>query len=352
MDELYIRLRITAIHKETADAFTYRFERTDGQPLSYKAGQFLTFIITLHGTEYRRSYSLSSTPGIDAQAAVTVKWRENGEISRHIIKHWQTGEEVVSLLPSGRFTLDTDAAAQRDIFLMSAGSGITPLFSILQQVLHEEPLSKITMIYSSKNEHHTIFHKKLQQLSSQYGSRFTLIYFFSDPTEESAFTYRRIGNTLLETLAPQHIAYDKNEAQFFICGPLGYMRMCMFTLAFMGFKEEQLHKENFTVNTRFLIEKAGVPKDDSLKQVILQWPGKTVELEVPGNQNILQIALNKGITIPYSCKGGVCGSCTARCTEGKVWMAANEVLTDKEVEQGFVLTCVAYPVTGTVKIEW
>ncbi len=352
MDELYIQLRIAAVKKETDDTFTYCFERTDGESLDYKAGQFLTFIIPLHGTEYRRSYSLSSTPGISPNPSVTVKWRENGEVSRHIIRHWQVGDVVTTLLPSGRFTLNTQPALKRDIFLMGAGSGITPLYGLLRQALKEEPQSKVTMIYSAKNEQQTIFYNELKALASEHTHRFTLLFFFSDPTEDSVFTFRRIGNTLLETLAPKHIAYAKSDAQFFICGPLEYMRMCMFTLTFMGFAEEQLHKENFTVNTRFLIQKAGVPNDSSPKQVMLTRQGKTVALEVAGNQNILQTALNKGITIPYSCKGGVCGSCTARCSEGKVWMAANEVLTDKEVADGLILTCVAYPVTDVVKIEW
>lgn len=351
MDELYISLRITGIKKEAYDTFTYRFERTDGAPLSYKAGQFLTFIIPLHGLELRRSYSLSSTPGIDAEPAVTVKWRENGEVSRHIIHHWRVGDVVTSLLPSGRFTLQTDANNQRDIFLLGAGSGIAPLYGLLRQALRDEPGSKITMIYSSKNEQHAAFHDELRALAAEHAARFTLLFFFSDPTEKSEYTYRRIGNGLLEILTPKHLAYARKDAQFFICGPLEYMRMCIFTLTFMGFSEDQLRKENFTVNTKFLIQKAGIPTDTSLKQITLIRQGNEIKFDVAGNQNILQTALNKGITMPYSCKGGVCGSCTARCSEGKVWMAANEVLTDNEVAQGFILTCVAYPVSGHVKIE-
>ncbi|UYQ93150.1 iron-sulfur cluster-binding domain-containing protein [Chitinophaga horti] len=352
MDERYLQLRITAVKKETIDTFTYRFERTDGGPMEYKAGQFLTFIIFIHDTEYRRSYSLSSTPGVDERPAVTIKWRENGEVSRYIIKHWQIGDIVTSMAPSGRFTLDVTPHPPRDIFLLGAGSGITPLYGILRQVLRDEPGSKVTMIYSAKNEHHTPFHKELRALAAEHASRFTLLFFFSEPTEESEFTYRRIGNGLLEMLTPKHLAYDRKQAQFFICGPLEYMRMCIFTLTFMGFTEEQLHKENFTVNTQFLIQKAGTPIDSNPKQVVLTHAENTLELAVPGNQTILQTALNKGITLPFSCRGGVCGACTSRCTEGKVWMAANEVLTDKEVAEGLILTCVAYPVSETVKIEW
>src|SRR6186713_3048049 len=117
MDELYLQLRIKDIIKETPDAFTYRFENK----IQYQAGQFLTFLITLHGTEYRRSYSFSSTPGIDEYPAVTIREKENGEISRHILRNWKTGDILTAIQPSGRFTLET-STSPRDIFLLGAGS--------------------------------------------------------------------------------------------------------------------------------------------------------------------------------------------------------------------------------------
>lgn len=119
----------------------------------------------------------------------------------------------------------------------------------------------------------------------------------------------------------------------------------------MGFEEGQLHKENFVVNTAPQLARIGTPEDSSMKNVELHLRGGVHILSIPGNHNILGEALAQGIAIPYSCKGGVCGSCTARCTKGKVWMALNEVLTDKEIEQGFVLTCTGYAVSAEVVIE-
>ncbi|ACU57876.1 ferredoxin--NADP reductase [Chitinophaga pinensis] len=349
MDELYIHLRIREVIAETADTFTYRLETVDGQPLHYQPGQFITLLIYLHGTEYRRSYSFSSTPGIDPYPSVTVREKQNGEISRHILRDWKVGDKITALLPSGRFTLPAHSKTPRDIFLLGAGSGITPLYSILKDVLHHEPTAHVKLVYSNRSEQRTIFHQQLQALKAQFPEQLHIIHLYS--SEPPDHIIRRLGNLSLEPLVQQQLRYHKQDAQFFVCGPPEYMRMALLTLTFMGFEEEQLHKENFVVNTAPQLARIGVPDDASRKDVTIHFRGGVHQLSLPGNRNILAAALEQGIAIPYSCKGGVCGSCTARCTKGKVWMALNEVLTDKEVEQGFVLTCTGYAASAAVVIE-
>jgi ring-1,2-phenylacetyl-CoA epoxidase subunit PaaE len=348
MNELYLRLRIRAVIKETEDTFTYQLE---GEPFKYQAGQFLTFLINLHGTEYRRSYSLSSTPNVDAYPAITVREKENGEISRHILRNWKVGDVITSIQPSGRFTLDKHLDRPRDIFLFGAGSGITPLFSLLKQVLYEEPQAHVKLIYSNTTHQRTIFYQQLETLEAQFRSRLHIMYLFSVEAPEDKMTYRRLSNLILEPLVKQQLKFNKADAQFFVCGPPDYMRMIMLTLTFMGFDESQLHKENFVVNTSPQLAKMGTPADRSLKQVMLKTNNGLHQLSVPGNMTILNAALAQGIALPYSCRGGVCGSCTAKCSEGEIWMAWNEVLTDKEIAQGFVLTCTCYPVSAAVLIE-
>lgn len=372
--DLYIQLRIIDIIRETPDTFTYKFEVADNNAaikaalentdvnigfkvpgndtnaqqdpfisriVPYKAGQFLTFLITLHGREYRRSYSLCSTPGIDPFMAVTVKRIANGEISRHIHHDWKVGDVVKSLLPSGRFTLDSMPDLQRDIFLLGAGSGITPLFSILKEALHRETSAHITLIYSNRNERSTIFYEQINELHQRFADRFTIVWLFSDPVHVTGH-YRRMNNTLLEMIAPKHLKFGREKAQFFICGPSPYMRTVQFTLTFMGFHSAQLHKENFVVDTDAKLARVTIPQDSSEKQVTLKHLGKETIFKVLGNETILHAALRQGIELPYSCQGGVCGSCIARCAEGKVWMSVNEVLTDRELSQGVVLTCTGY----------
>ncbi|RPD40100.1 ferredoxin--NADP reductase [Chitinophaga barathri] len=351
MRDLYIQLRITRIIPETPDTFTYHLESADGKPVKYQAGQFLTFLVQLHGTEYRRSYSLSSTPGIDDFLAVTVKRIANGEISRYILRTWMVGDEITSLLPSGRFTLDSAPDTQRDIVMLGAGSGITPLFSILQQALHVEKAAHITLIYSNRDEKNTIFRERILALQSRFPDRFTIVWLFSDPANTTG-VYRRMSNSLLEMIAPKHLQYPRELAGFYICGPAEYMRMAQFTLTFMGFREDQLRKENFVVNTEAKIARVQIPQDTTLKQVHLKHQGNIQILAVPGNESILHAALRQHVQLPYSCKGGVCGSCIATCTGGKVWMSVNEVLTEKELAKGLVLTCTGYAQSDEVTLEW
>lgn len=351
MNDLYIQLRITAIIPETPDTFTYQFEEVNGKPVIYQAGQFLTFLVTLHGKEIRRSYSLSSTPGIDPYPSVTIKRIMNGEVSRHIIRHWKVGDVITSLLPSGRFTLESMPDIQRDLFLIGAGSGITPLFSMLKHALKTETAAHITLLYSNRNKENTIFYQQILALQELYPERLTILWLFSDP-EETAVAFRRMSNSLLEMIAPQHLKYTSELAQFFICGPTEYMRMVQFTLVFLGFNPSHIHKENFVVNTEAKIARIQIPQDTSIKHVLLNMKGKEQILEVPGNESILHAALRQDVHLPYSCKGGVCGSCIAKCTSGKVWMSVNEVLTDKELSKGLILTCTGYAQSNEVTLEW
>ncbi|MBO9729184.1 MAG: iron-sulfur cluster-binding domain-containing protein [Chitinophaga sp.] len=347
---MYFQLRITDIIRETPGTFTYKLENTTPAPVEYLAGQFLTFLITLHNKEYRRSYSFSSTPGIDPFMSVTIREKENGEISRHLIHTWKKGDIVTALEPSGRFTYGDPVAAKRDIFLLAAGSGITPVFSLLKHILTNEPGAHVKLIYSNQTPETTIFYQQLQQWQTQFPEQLQILFLFSnDP--DSDHTYRRLNNMLLEQLVTTHLHYARTDAAFFLCGPPDYMRMILLTLTFMGFQETQLHKENFVVNTDARIAKTPPPPDRQPKKVLIRYRNEEHHLEIPGNQTILSYALENEILLPYSCKGGVCGSCTAQCVSGKISMPVNEVLTDKELAEGLVLTCVGYPASDDIILE-
>jgi ring-1,2-phenylacetyl-CoA epoxidase subunit PaaE len=347
---MYLQLRITNIVKETPGTHTYFFEEATGQPVIYTAGQFLTFIILLHGKEYRRSYSFSSTPGVDDFISVTIREKENGEISRHVLKTWQKGDIVTAVEPSGRFIYQPLTKGPKDVFMLAAGSGITPVYSILKQVLHEDPSASITLIYSNSTPERTIFYQQLLDWQAKYPQQLTCVFLFSNDPDVH-HTYRRLNNALLEILVNKHMKHNPADALFYLCGPFDYMRTILLTLTFMGFSADQLHKENFVINTAVKIAKTPLPQETDTRKVILHYRNETTEMQVPANQTILEYALDNNIQLPYSCRGGVCGSCTAQCVSGKVWMSVNEVLTDKELQEGLVLTCVGYPVTEEVILE-
>lgn len=347
---MYFQLRITDIIRETPGTYTYKLANISPELISYQPGQFLTFLITLNNKEYRRSYSFSSTPGVDPFMSVTIREKENGEISRHLIRTWKKGDVVTSLEPTGRFTYQPAAAPVKDVFLLAAGSGITPIFSLLKHILTRDPSAHVKLIYSNTSPENTIFYEQLLQWQTNYPEQLQSIYLFSnDP--DSLHTYRRLNNTLLEQLVKTHMRYQYTDASFFLCGPPDYMRTILLTLTFMGFRNDQLHKENFVVNTDIKIAKTLLPQNHDPRQVVIHAHGQEYKLSVPADQTILNYALEHGVALPYSCKGGVCGSCTVKCTNGKVWMSVNEVLTEKELAEGLVLTCVGYPASDHLTLE-
>jgi ring-1,2-phenylacetyl-CoA epoxidase subunit PaaE len=345
-----LELRIKKIIPETADAITLLLENTSGEPISYQSGQFLTFIITMAGRELRRSYSISSAPGIDPDIAVTIKRVENGEVSRYLLTHLKEGDILQSLPPAGRFTLATHPDNQRDIFLIGAGSGITPLFSLLKTTLVQEPKSKITLIDVNRNENTTLFREPINQLTGQYPWQFTLIHLFGDPLPHSHSYPQRLNIGLLQQLIQQHLTFDRTKAKFYVCGPSTFMRMVRMTLIFMEFAEDQIHREIF-VTYPLPAAKTPLPSNLYPSRATIRYQQHEHSIFVYPGQTILKAALANGIQLPYSCQGGVCSTCAAKCTQGAVQMTTNEVLTDKDQAEGWILTCTAYPLSEEVTIQ-
>lgn len=341
--------KIITIINETPETKTYVLEATSNRAVSYDAGQFLTFLIQFRGREIRRSYSVSSTPGADQHVSITVKRKVNGELSRYIHENWHVGTIVTSIAPAGLFRIATRPDASRHFYFIAAGSGIVPIFSLIKKVLHFEPGSRVTLIYQNYDEEHIIFHASLQQLEKQFADRFHRIDLLSRPLDANHKPHR-LNNALLEGLirATHHSSSPPAHTDsplFYTCGPLLFMKMVEFTVRVMGFAAAQVRKENFTVDTLppppFTLEPAP-------HQVTVQYGQETFHFTVAWPKTILQAALDNHIALPYSCRGGRCSSCVARCVSGLVKMSMNDVLTDKDIRDGLVLTCVGYAATDVV----
>mgnify|MGYP002777826174 CR=1 FL=1 len=332
-------LRVTAIVAETPDTTTFFLQPADGRPVPYRAGQFLTFLFHFGGRETRRSYSMSSAPGVDAPLAVTVKRVENGEISRYLLDRVRVGDVLQSLPPSGRFTLDEETAD--DLVLIGAGSGITPLFSMLKTALATQPTRRVLLIYASRDARSAIFYEKITALARRHVDRFTLITPFSAEGQ-------RLNNARLETLLAQHLTGPRAKARAYLCGPADFMRLARITLIFMGFHADQLRQEHFVVETP---PAPPVPTLSTPSRVTIRFRGETHRLTVPAGQYLLTAALEAGIALPYSCRGGRCSTCVARCTSGRVAMRLNDVLTARDLADGWVLTCTGYAESEEVGLE-
>ncbi len=339
-----LQWKVIRVILEAQQTISYVLEEISGQPVIYEAGQFLTFLFDYHGQEIRRSYSLGSTPGIDAQPFITVKKKENGAISRHILEHWTVGTLISSLPPSGRFTLGTDAAHNRQVFFIAAGSGIVPVFALLKKLLRDEPHSQVTLLYQNHDENNIIYHSAIQQLEEQYPARFTRIDLLSHPILHD-LPHQRLNNGLFELIIGKNQHPGAGNTIYYTCGPASFMRMVQFTLRVMGVEEEYIRKENFTVET---VPPPAFTIDTAPRRVQVRQGERLYEFTVTYPTTILQAALDLHIKLPYSCKGGRCSACTARCLRGTVKMNMNEVLTEQDLQSGLVLTCVGYAETDLI----
>jgi ring-1,2-phenylacetyl-CoA epoxidase subunit PaaE len=346
MPDSTITLRVRQIIIQGNDVKTFAFERVDSQKLVYKAGQFLTFLIPVHGREVRRSYSMSSAPDVDSFPAITVKRVPNGEISRFWIDSVHTGDIFQILPPSGRFVLEKSSGVPRDIVLIGAGSGITPLFSLLKQTLVNEPGSVVTLLYANRNNASTLFLHDIQLWQRRFPGKLNVIHIHSQPSEEWVGIRGRINNTRLEHLIKANLQFKPENARFFICGPFELMRTMEITLHFMGFSSAQIRKENFVIPT--------IPPPPPVSHphtITLEFRGQSYGLYVPAHTTVLDAALASDIHLPYSCKGGRCSTCAGVCKTGSVHMSVNEVLTDRDLAEGWLLTCSAYVDSDDVSIE-
>lgn len=340
------KLVVTGIRQETSDVKTFFLTPEDGKAVTCKAGQFLTFLFREQQLELRRSYSLSSAPELEEPLAITVKRIPNGIFSRILFDNTRTGDVLTSIAPGGFFTLPDNMDAWQQLFFFAAGVGITPVYSIIKTALKNYPHVTVVLLYSNTSITDTVFYEEIEALKSTYKDRFTVEYLFSTAKD---LTRARLNKWLLPSIYKAHHKQPASKQLFYTCGPFNYMRMVVLSLEELGISQTQIRKENFDTTKP---KPKNTPPDTSTHGVKIHIVNKNYSFPVQYPDTILQTAKKKGISLPYSCEVGQCGSCVAQCTSGKVWMSYNEVLTDDEIEQGKVLTCVGHPIGGDVTLDY
>lgn len=332
----HLQLRIKNIRNETKSSKSYFIEEVSGRQIVYKAGQFFTLLVNLHNKEVRRSYSISSTPGVDEDIYFTIKRIENGELSRYLFDDLKVGDIITSLPPTGRFTID-EPESELAVFI-SAGSGITPVFSLIKHILYQFTDTKVLLVYQNHNEEESIFRNELLLLQQKFEQQFSLKEVFSHPINHYTPS-QRLNNNLLEKILLQNI--HNSSLRFYLCGPEAFMRMAQFTLKVMGYTQDVIRKENFFATA----PPPPFMTDTTPHNVTIHYHNKKHRIKVAYPHNILEVALKHNIHLPYSCRGGRCSTCTSKCTSGRVKMTINDVLTPKDLGNGLILTCVSYPET-------
>lgn len=341
---LYKPVIIGQIHEEIEGFKTFTFK--EGHGIKYKAGQYLTFVKKTSNDDIRRSYSIVSSPLLNEPLTVGVKRIENGIFSRELIDHAKIGDELLTTGAGGFFTLPDNTSNIQQIFFLAAGSGITPIYSLLKTVLNFHQHIHVVLIYSNPSSQKTIFFSQLNKLKQKFTKRFHLQFLFSNSID---LLMARLNRELLVELTKAHSLFSFDQTLFYLCGPEAYMRMCTYTLQEQNVPKENIRKEDFIIHSKKLLKSD--PPDKKSHLVTIEYDTEVYQLNVQYPDSILQAAKKQNINLPYSCEVGRCGSCAAKIIEGRVWLSYDEVLTQKDLQSGLTLTCVGHPVDGDVKLK-
>lgn len=349
----HYHLKVKEVIQETPEAVTIAFWHPLSEMVKYEAGQFLTLLLTINGEKVRRSYSMSSSPHTDTAPAVTVKRVPGGLVSNWLIDHINADDFIEVLEPTGHFMVQPDARNIRTVVLIGAGSGITPLMSIAKSILKIETESRVILLYGSRNEATVIFKEKLDEMAAQFGTRFVVHHSLSQPINGWVGATGRLNQTQILRLLETVERFVPTSAAYYLCGPDEMMNEAKRALAILEVPTEQIHKESFATATSHTPIHEVDDEDGSLKdqEVTVLYEGSEYKFKVAPYQTILEAALDLDIDLPYSCQAGMCTACMGKCKSGMVHLDEEDGLTKAELAAGFILTCVAHPLTKDVVVE-
>lgn len=332
----YISLRVENIRQETSTTKSFELKQLTGKPIQYKAGQFLTLVFKKGSQDERRAYSISSTPLLNEPLTITVRRIANGEYSRYLFDQVAVGDTLYTIGPAGYFTLPDDRDTYQQFFFLAAGSGIAPILPLIKTALYDRWPAHCTLIYSNQSIESTIFFDELVGLAEKHSDQLKIDFLHSNSKH---LLKARLSKALLQQYVTSQVK-DKAKTRFYICGPFNYMQMATITLLTEGIPAENIRKENFSTEKPVIKEQ---PPDVNPHEVKIQYENQEHIITVQYPLTILEAAKQRGLILPYNCEAGRCGTCAAKCDQGKVWHSYNEVLVDRELDNGRILTCTAYP---------
>jgi ferredoxin-NADP reductase len=337
------QLIIEKIREETKNFKTFFFR--EGHGLQYEAGQFITLIDRTGLQEIRRSYSIVSSPALKEGLAIGVKRLDNGFFSRKLVDRARPGDTVITSGVSGFFKLPENIQSFKNFFFFAAGSGITPVLSLIKTILHVYPDKKLYLSYSSPSVKSAAYHQDLIKTQRLYLDRLTVNFLFSNAPD---LRKARLNREFLLEILEVNTA-DKEKTFFYTCGPPSYMRLVIFLLLEEGYSQEHIKREDFNPGNKKLSLR--MPPEKNNYWVKMKLGDSHVDFLVQYPDTILQAAKRIKLILPYSCETGKCGTCAAHCISGKVWHSNNEVLTDQDLAKGLILTCTGYPQSDDLVLE-
>jgi ring-1,2-phenylacetyl-CoA epoxidase subunit PaaE len=347
------RLIVARIRQETPDAVSIVFAVPEHLREAYRftPGQYLTLRATIDGEDLRRSYSICS--GLDdGELRVAVKRVEGGVFSNWLNDTLRPGDTMEVMTPMGRFGVPPAEGRARTIAAFAAGSGITPVLSIMKTVLAREPASRFFLFFGNRNTQSILFRDRLEDLKDRYLSRLSVFHVLSREQQDISALDGHLDPDKLRHLLPAMLPPASID-QALICGPLGMIEGLETTLLDFGLPHECVHVERFTPTPgshrrKIVVAPAEPPR--AIATIIHE--GASTIIPVANGETIIDAAIRAGLNLPYSCKGGMCCTCRARLLEGEVEMEVNFSLEPWETEAGYVLTCQSRPTTGAVVLDY
>jgi ring-1,2-phenylacetyl-CoA epoxidase subunit PaaE len=348
-------LRIKEVKKETASCVSVLFEIPEDKKeiFSFKQGQSLTMRAKINGEEARRTYSICSSP-LDNEWRVAVKKVEGGLFSTFANEQLKKGDVLEVMEPVGKFYTELNPGHKKNYLAFAAGSGITPVLSIIKTTLRTEPQSSFTLVYGNRSRPSIIFFEELEGLKNKFLDRFNFINILSRERTDAPINYGRINTEKLNELS-KLINYSSFD-ETFVCGPEEMIFCVKGFLEQKGMSKKKIHFELFTTpgQKKSTVNSQQATDSGPKCSITVKLDGRSFDfdLSIQSDTTILDAALKQGADLPFACKGGVCCTCKARLLEGKVSMDVHWGLEDEEVEQGYILTCQSHPGTERVVVDF
>ncbi len=345
---VFHELTVEGIERLTEDSVVVTFTVPDELRDDYvfTQGQHLTLRWPPNG-EARRNYSICSPVG--GPLRIGVKRIPDGEFSTYALESMRVGDVLQVMTPSGRFTTELDPANHKHYAMIAAGSGVTPVLSIMSTILAVEPDSRVTLLYGNRTQRTIMFLEELEDLKNRHPARLQLMHFLSREAQEVELFSGRLDNDRIERVLVTLLPVETVD-EWFLCGPFELVTGGREVLLEAGVDASHIHLELF--HSKAIARRREESPDAVGAKVTVTLDGRASVLDVPRDQNILDAMLKVRADAPYACKGGVCGTCRARLVGGKVEMDANFALEPDELARGYVLTCQSYPATDEVTVDY
>jgi ring-1,2-phenylacetyl-CoA epoxidase subunit PaaE len=350
------KIRLSEVHKETKDTTVLGFDIPSElvKDFSFQQGQHLTLKATINGDDVRRSYSLCTSP-LEGKWRVAVKLIPGGVFSTFVNESLKKGDTLEVMAPSGQFGVKTQPNSSKNYLFFAAGSGITPILSMIKTHLATEPNATCKLFYVNRTAKTIIFKEELEQLRNQYFGRLEIYYFLTKEQRDIALFNGRFDDEKMKVLTKTFIDIP-DTSEVFLCGPEEMVNYVSNYLVKAGLPKELVHFELFVTG----LSEEDIKRAERLAQqkvegveVTIVDGGKEFHFTMTNDyDNLLDAALGAGADLPFACKGGVCSTCKCKVLEGKVEMKVNYALEEDELRQDLVLSCQSVPLSEKVKIDF